>query len=309
MEGQVPGYAGLWRGDVHGTRWVSGVLLCVCVLWCAGPAVAQEHADGTVEANRLIELAQKLARDEQPAKVRDADQAIAPVASVEAAPTNAIEVKPAAPVVPVSPNDLLPLGRGGALQTGGSASNSETTGLAQSRGGVVPWLAASGSRSTGSSSGWALKTLSALGLVIAMILFTRLAMQRLGGRVAAAGRSQAVQVLSRTTVAPRNHVLLLRVGGRILVVNDSSQGMRTLCEVSDPDEVASLIGSVNASKPRSISEGFTQMLHNFNNNLDEADVIQDGGADETEHSVDRAREQVSALIGRLRAISFGRRAT
>jgi len=54
-----------------------------------------------------------------------------------------------------------------------------------------------------------------------------------------------VEVLSRTTVAPRSHVVLMRVGTRILVVSDSPAGMRTLASVEDAEEVAELLGAID----------------------------------------------------------------
>ena len=121
-------------------------------------------------------------------------------------------------------------------------------------------------------------------------------------RPGAAPGSHAVQVLTRVAVAPRNHILLVRLGGRVLVIADSSHGLRTLANLDDPEEVASLLAAVTASEPNSISRGFASLLQRFNSSYRQNQHV-DEGADTTEHQVDRARDQVSSVLSRVRAIS------
>ena len=146
-------------------------------------------------------------------------------------------------------------------------------------------------------------TLTALGIVVALILLLRVVMNRLSGRGLTHGQSSAVEVLSRVSVAPRNHVLLIRTGHRVLVVGDSSAGLRTLANIDDPDEVASLLASTAADKPRSISRGFSQLLSHFNSEYrDDVRRVEEGN-DTSEHRIDRARDQVSNLLTRVRAMA------
>ncbi|MEM6551908.1 MAG: flagellar biosynthetic protein FliO [Planctomycetota bacterium] len=166
----------------------------------------------------------------------------------------------------------------------------------------------------GSGSGWMLNTMTALGVVLGIVLLIRWGYARLGGKVVGGGlfglggRSgvagpAVVEVLSRSMIAPRNHVLLLRVGGRVLVVSDSSAGTRTLCEVTDPVEVADLMQAVEASKPTSATGGFGKVLSGVSAGY-EPDVSETGG-DEGEHRVDRVRDLVSGLQAKLRFVSGG----
>jgi flagellar biogenesis protein FliO len=150
-------------------------------------------------------------------------------------------------------------------------------------------------------SSWVMNTLTALGIVISLVLLARWAYTRFGGRVAVRS-SPVIEVLSRTSVAPRNHVLLLRVGSRVLVVSDSPGGMRTLADLNDPQEVASLIGAVAAARDNSLSRNFTRMLHSFNVQHDERRADLDGGDDE-EFTADRARNSISSLLSRVRLLS------
>lgn len=150
------------------------------------------------------------------------------------------------------------------------------------------------------TSSWMLKTFTALGLVIGLALLVRFVYARMGGKVAGYA-SPVVEVLSRTTVAPRSHVMLLRVGGRVLVVSDSSAGMRTLASMEDPQEVADILGAVIAAKPTSISKGFSQLLHRFSDDHEQTpqDALEPGDRDEARGGV---RHSMSGLISRVRAM-------
>jgi len=152
------------------------------------------------------------------------------------------------------------------------------------------------------SGSWVMDTLTALGLVLAAILAARWAYTRYAGRAFVAARTTpVVEVLARTAVAPRNHVLLLRVGSRILVVSDSSGGMRTLANIDDAEEVAGLIGAVAVTRDNSITKNFTRLFQNFNGQYDAQRAGVEGG-DDGEHTLDRTRDSLSGLLHRVRLL-------
>lgn len=100
---------------------------------------------------------------------------------------------------------------------------------------------------TGATGGYMLHTLAALGVVIGLLYGLKAIAAKLGG-FEPARASAAVEVLSRTAVGPKGHVLLLRVGGRVLVVGDSAAGgLRTLDCVEGDDEVAELLRATQAT--------------------------------------------------------------
>ncbi len=148
-----------------------------------------------------------------------------------------------------------------------------------------------------------LTVLTALGVVITLILLLRSGMRKVLGSSAAVSSSSVVQVLTRVAVAPRSHVVLLRVGGRILVVSDSPTGMRTLSQIEAPEEVADILTSVSSAKTTSATQGFRQMLTSMGSSYDAAAPVADDGADHDEFRIDRARDKVSGLLGRLRNLT------
>lgn len=85
------------------------------------------------------------------------------------------------------------------------------------------------------------RVIGSLALVIATIFALRWSARRFL-RLPSGQSSDAVRVLSRTPISPKQHVVLLAVGRRVLVVADSGQQLSTLCEISDQEEVRSLGG-------------------------------------------------------------------
>ena len=150
-------------------------------------------------------------------------------------------------------------------------------------------------------SNWMLDTLAALGIVVGVVLLTRWAMARVGGRVTVTTGRSPVEVLSRTAIAPRNHVVLLKIGQRIIVAGDSPAGLRALTEISDPQEVALILAETAVRESTSIRKGFGQLIARLNGDYDAAERVTQEGGDSSEHLIDRARDQLSALMSRVRA--------
>jgi flagellar biogenesis protein FliO len=93
------------------------------------------------------------------------------------------------------------------------------------------------------------RVILALAAVIGLIVVLRFVARLLFPGVAAAGRaSRAVRVLSRSPVSPKQQVMLVQVGRRVIVVGDCGAQMNPLAEISDPDEVAALVGQIESDK-------------------------------------------------------------
>ncbi len=233
------------------------------MLACSAFCSAQQDDAQANSDDRLKVLAQQLASD--------------PVvqASTESEPaTSTATPSP-------SPNEQLP------LQRPDIVASSTSTPLAR-----PTW-----------SGGWVLNTVTALGVVILVILGIHTLLTRMGAVKGGRTHHPAVEVLTRTMVAPRNHVLLMRVGGRVLVVGDSPAGLRTLAQIDDPAEIASLLATTTAASPNSISRGFSSVLGRFNREFDDTSRVAEEGGDDAEHTIDRARDRVSGLLARMRTIS------
>ena len=153
-------------------------------------------------------------------------------AAVVAGPT-----KPAAPAVPQSKIESQPIGGGKSADAAAPASTEHSQEFGVGR--VVLSLA----------------------VVVGLILLLRLAGKRLFPMSSPNRSTRAVQILARTPIAPRREILLLRVGRRVIVVGETGAGMNPLCEISDPDEVAALIGQIQAERTDSASHTFGKLFH------------------------------------------------
>ena len=53
---------------------------------------------------------------------------------------------------------------------------------------------------------------------------------------------RGVTLVSRSLLTPKHQVLVLRAGNRLLIVGDSGHGMNLLCVVTEPAEMAAILG-------------------------------------------------------------------
>ena len=268
------GGPGLGRQFKTYLRQFSCALPALCVMLFIGlPAKAQEPSASDLERiEQARDHAEVVPETEQP----DLTSPIVSAGTQEAG----------AAAIPVSPNESLPLGAGeGDLFTGtGAGTGSESMG-----------------------DGWLLSTLAALGVVIALVFAIRWLLRRGGVVSTAVPQGGVVEVLSRTTVAPRSHVVLMRVGMRILVVSDSPAGMRTLASVQDAEEVAELLGAIESVKPTSVGQSFGSVMKKLSGQWsaeeDTPTDTTDPSAEERSSAIDQAQGALSRVRGQLAAFS------
>ncbi len=81
----------------------------------------------------------------------------------------------------------------------------------------------------------------ALAAVIALIFLLRTFAKRLiPGAVTHRG-SPAVKILGRCIISPRQNLLVVQFGKRLVLVGDAGANLNPLCEITDPDEVAAIL--------------------------------------------------------------------
>lgn len=209
---------------------------------------------------------------------------------------------------PRSVLEMQPLRRNGS-----TAVNSKTA--------TRPTTQKAGVRTAGGAAGTsgfdAGRVAFALAAVVALIFLLRWVAKRFFG-VSGVGRStRAVQVLSRSPLSPRQQLVLLRVGRRLLVVADGGGQINTLSEITDPDEVAALVGQVQDDhadrgaksfgamfgKSRGSYEGHDDDDSNANATEAEPAALRRGGGDDDDPAAASARRELSGLMDRVRSLS------
>lgn len=87
-------------------------------------------------------------------------------------------------------------------------------------------------------------------MVIGILIVARLA-KRKGSQGSQSIPTEAMEVLGRRTVDPKNGIMLVRCGARILVLSTSEDGLRTLSEITDPLEIDYLAGMCRSAQSES----------------------------------------------------------
>lgn len=265
---------------VNSKRWWCAValpVLCFGLFFSVKPVVAQDSSAVDDTTTRIEQLRDQAGAGGEVVGTQSPDAQ----AAVDQPGETVEEVEKILP-----PNESLPLGAGeGDLFSGqGTQADAGSVG-----------------------DGWLLSTLAALGVVLVIIFGIRWVLKRGGVASPSVASGSVVEVLSRTTVAPRSHVVLMRVGQRILVVSDSSAGMRTLASVHDAEEVAELLGAVDASKSSSMTQNFGSVMKKLSGQWSsEEEVFEEPAAFEAEQNspaVDQAEGALSRVRGRLAALS------
>jgi flagellar biosynthetic protein FliO len=165
------------------------------------------------------------------------------------------------------------------------------------------------------------RLVTALAVVLLLILLARWFARRFFGVAGATRSTRAVQVLSRSTLSPKQQLMLIRVGRRLLVVGDGGGQLNTLSEITDADEVAALVGQVQDDHSARATKSFGSLFGRMQGKFGEAEQQDaevdrrpepamagpraiDGDPEESEDpAVDAARQELSGLMDRVRMLS------
>jgi flagellar biogenesis protein FliO len=157
------------------------------------------------------------------------------------------------------------------------------------------------------------KVILSLGIVIGLIMLLRWAAKWMFPGQAGIPASRAVQVVSRSVLSPRQQFLLLQVGRRLVVVADSPAGMNSVCEISDADEVAELLGQVRSQPSGALGKGFLTMFGRKREQFEMAEssdigersaLLDEGPSDDADDpAVGMTREEIGGLMDKVRMLS------
>jgi flagellar biogenesis protein FliO len=101
---------------------------------------------------------------------------------------------------------------------------------------------------------------SALAIAIGAFLLCAWLLKRGGRGAAQTLPPEAVGVLGRVMLDPRQFAQLLRVGNKLVLISLTPSGAETLTEVTDPVEVDRLVGLCQQSSPHSTTKAFEQVF-------------------------------------------------
>lgn len=161
-----------------------------------------------------------------------------------------------------------------------------------------------------------MQVLLSLGLVIGLILALRWAGGRFFGLSSTARASRTIQVLSRSMVAPKQQLLLVQVGRRLLVLANNGSQISPLCQITRADEVAELLGQIQREKAESLGTSFSGWFGKAEEKFQDAPRPQSppgdgessrGDAEPSSGPVDPelavTREEIGGLMDKVRSLS------
>jgi flagellar biosynthetic protein FliO len=132
-------------------------------------------------------------------------------------------------------------------------------------------------------------------IVLGLIFAAAWVAKKLGGPRSFGGGG-AVRVLSRNGIGPRQSVMLVKVGSRVIVVADSNGTLSPLSEITDESEIARLIHDL--TPPEKIGR-FGGLLRRENDALGDESNLE---SSPSESPPDQSGE-ISSLMRRVRALS------
>lgn len=110
------------------------------------------------------------------------------------------------------------------------------------------------------------RVLVATGGVIALIFMLRWGGKKMLPAALGGASAGAVMVLARCPLGHRQQIILLQIGKRVIVAADCASQLTSLCQITDADEVAALLGALKqekASPASAFSAWFTQARQAF----------------------------------------------
>ena len=108
-----------------------------------------------------------------------------------------------------------------------------------------------------------ISVVSSLLIVVGLLLGAAWCYRKAAPNASGTLPKQVIQILGRTPLAPRQQLVLLRFGPKLLLVSNLQGEVRTISEIVDPLEVDRVAGMCESSQPGSISDSFRSVLHNI----------------------------------------------
>ncbi len=102
--------------------------------------------------------------------------------------------------------------------------------------------------------------ISSLVIVVGLFFMMAWLFRKTMPRAAQALPSEVLETLGRSPLTQRDHMHLIRVGNKLVLVSVSQAGVQPLTEITDPDEVERLSAIASTTQAGSVTETFRDML-------------------------------------------------
>jgi flagellar biogenesis protein FliO len=112
-------------------------------------------------------------------------------------------------------------------------------------------------------SPWAstLSMFASLGMVVFLFLGAALILRKSQPKQFQKLPKEVVEVLGRTPLGPRQNLVVLRFGSKLILVSQQPGETQSIGEIQDPHEAARLTGLCESQRPESITNSFKDVLN------------------------------------------------
>ena len=105
-----------------------------------------------------------------------------------------------------------------------------------------------------------LRVVGALGVVLGCIFIVRYAGKKILGLQTPGASNGVIQVLCRIPISPRQQLMLIQIGRKMILLANCGTSMNAVCEITDPDEVAALAGQLQERRRTSATSAFLSLF-------------------------------------------------
>jgi flagellar biogenesis protein FliO len=150
------------------------------------------------------------------------------------------------------------------------------------------------------------RLLLSLGSVLLLIFAMRFVLKKFFPHVATPKTSTAMRVLTRLPINPKQQLLLVQVGKRMVVVGDCGTSLSKISEITDPDEVVQLLGQLSEDNRSIETRSFVNLFGKARQGFDEQEVStgeKQSLVEETPDEIEATKNELSGLISKVRDLS------
>lgn len=108
------------------------------------------------------------------------------------------------------------------------------------------------------------------------------------------GGSGALRIVSQTHLTAKHQLMLVRLGGRLVLLGVSPERINTLSIIDDPEQVAQILGDVASTQAGSVSRAFVESMQ------EETEAYMELPEEDT---TDATRGQVRGLLKKVRTLA------
>jgi flagellar biogenesis protein FliO len=142
------------------------------------------------------------------------------------------------------------------------------------------------------------QVLAALAIVIGLIFVGRALVRKFVPGAAASSGKGVIEILARHTLAKNQALVLVRIGSQIVALSQGRESSESVLVISEPMEVARIIGQIEGKNPASIQAGFNKLLANARMDLEGGEAEPDL-KDMGEENLDEQLEEMAAAKRQL----------